>query len=213
MSVLIVIQARMGSTRLPGKVLLRLRGKTVIEHVLNACIDAEWTSVLAMPLSDENTVLSDEASMYYGRSVFVGDNLSQQHYMSEVNEDDVLGRIWEIAEKYNRDHVVRLTGDCPMLTNKIISDVIYQHIDNRNDFTYNSDAEQGDGIDVEVMKMSVLKECHEQATSSYDREHVTSWIRSNPKYKKLRVDVPDYPTRSINTLDDYVWVHQHWRKE
>jgi spore coat polysaccharide biosynthesis protein SpsF (cytidylyltransferase family) len=194
MSILIVIQARMGSTRLPGKVLLNLHGKPIIQHVLDAC--NLWPTMLAIPNTPMDMAILSGTTVCHAGS-----------------ENDVLDRIYSSTVGIYPDNVVRITADCPMLTRYIITDVIQQHIDNQNDFTYNSDMEQGDGIDVEVMKMSVLKECHEQANSAYDREHVTTWIRNNPKFKKQRVAVPDYPTRSINTLDDYVWVHQHWRKE
>ena len=199
MSILVVIQARMGSTRFPSKVLLHLYGKPILQHVIDACkYDDEWKYVIALP----DTVADRELAQMFLYT-----------HITSCKENDVLGRFYEVGKEYDRSIVVRLTGDCPMITGEIIEDVIEQHLASQSDFTYNSDVEQGDGIDVEVMKMSVLKECHEQATSVYDREHVTSWIRRNPRYKKLRVGVPDYPTRSINTLDDYVWVHQHWRKE
>jgi spore coat polysaccharide biosynthesis protein SpsF (cytidylyltransferase family) len=199
MSILIVIQARMGSTRYPSKVLLHLYGKPILQHVVDACkYDDEWKHVIALP----DTVADRELAQMFLYT-----------HITNCEEDDVLGRFYEVAKEYDRSIVVRLTGDCPMITGEIIEDVIEQHLASQSDFTYNSDLLQGDGIDVEVMKLSVLKECHEKAKDPKDREHVTTWIRRNPKYMKLRVDVPDYPTRSINTLDDYVWVHQHWRKE
>jgi spore coat polysaccharide biosynthesis protein SpsF (cytidylyltransferase family) len=199
MSILIVIQARMGSTRLPAKVLLHLYGKPILQHVIDACqYDDEWKHIVALP----DTAADRELAQMFLCT-----------HVSSCEDKDVLGRYCEVAKEYDRSTVVRLTADCPMLTGEIIEDVIEQHMASQSDFTYNSDSEQGDGIDVEAMKLSVLKECCEQAISIYDREHVTSWIRNNPKFKKLKVSVPDYPTRSINTLDDYVWVHQHWRKE
>ena len=194
MSILIIIQARMGSTRLPGKVLLNLHGKPIIQHVLDAC--NLWPTMLAIPNTPMDMAILSGITVCHAGS-----------------ENDVLDRIYSSTIGIYPDHVVRITADCPMLNHDIISDVIQQHIDNRNDFTYNSDAEQGDGVDVEVMQIDCLRRCFEETKDPYDREHVTSWIRKQPEFRKQRVVVPNYPTRSINTLDDYVWVHQHWRKE
>lgn len=211
MSTLTIIQVRMNSSRLPGKALLRLYGLPIIQHVMHATMNQDWKVCLLVPQGDANDAMLSELPLH--QRYPTGEKVWSVYRFNPGEYNDVLTGVYDAACQFGPDNVIRLTGDCPMLSPDIIKNVISLHEQEGNDFTFNSDSAQGDGIDVEVMKMRVLRDCHLKASSKYDREHVTPWIRLNNDYKKGRSVVPTYPTRSINTLDDWVWVHQHWKKE
>lgn len=180
MKVVGIIQARMGSTRLPGKVMMPICGKSLfrllVERVkLSNLIDELW---LATSVSAADDVLVKEASCIDNLLIYRG------------NEMDVLSRYADIAHHSKADYVVRLTGDCPLLDPGIIDSVIRFMLDKSGQFDYVSNALRPtypDGLDVEIFKVSALLEANKLAFSPLDREHVTPLIHcyhsnlANPK--------------------------------
>lgn len=175
MNVLCIVQARIGSTRLPGKILLSLEGKTVLEHVINRVKASNKISdvVLATTISkDDVEVVRFVSSL--GIRVFAG------------SENDVLDRFYQAAKLLNPDHVVRITSDCPMIDPELIDKVIVNHSKTNADYTSNTIVETyPDGEDVEVIKFSALKRAHQEAELESEREHVTPYVRKHPEIFKL----------------------------
>lgn len=173
-----IIQARMGSTRLPGKVMLDLCGHPVIAHVVNRLNESNFIDkiIIATSLDSNNQPIIDfckETNIDY----FVG------------SEDDVLDRYYQTAinNKINDDDIIiRITSDCPLIDPFVVDKVIEEHISNKNDYTTNViECTYPDGLDCEVFNFNVLKEAWINANLSSQREHVTLYIRDNPDKFKL----------------------------
>ncbi|MBU0686375.1 MAG: glycosyltransferase family protein [Candidatus Margulisbacteria bacterium] len=173
-----LIQARIGSTRLPRKILLDLEGKTVLARVIERVKASKHIDevIIATTINKEDlTIVALCAGL--GIRVFCG------------SENDVLDRFYQAARLFNIDHIVRVTSDCPLVDPKIIDKVISLHLSEQSDYTTNTLKETyPDGQDVEIFTFEALKKAWLQATLASEREHLTSYIRKNPeifKHKNL----------------------------
>ncbi len=100
--------------------------------------------------------------------------------------DDVLDRFYNAAKPYNPEHVVRLTGDCPLSDPEIIDTCILEHIEKGNDYTSNiHPSTYPDGLDVEVFKFRTLKAVWQDADTAAEREHVTLFIYQHPEWFQI----------------------------
>lgn len=166
-----IVQARMTSTRLKGKVMMLIEGKPVIWHVINRLKMSENLDdiILAIPESEESDVLvsfSEDNKLKYIRG----------------SEDDVLDRYYKAAKKFNVDIILRATGDCPLLDPKVIDDVIEKHLKTNADYTANNFERSFPlGLDVEVFNFSSLERSKKEATTDFEKEHVVPYMNKNPK--------------------------------
>ena len=167
MTTAIIVQARMGSSRLPGKVMLDLAGKPVLQHVLERCrrIASADVVVCAMPDEEASQALADIARMT-GAECFFG------------SEFDVLSRYAGAARQVAADTVMRVTSDCPLIDANICERVLQLRRDDDLDYAANNMPPSfPHGLDCEAMSYAALDEADRRATDSYDREHVTPWLR------------------------------------
>jgi spore coat polysaccharide biosynthesis protein SpsF len=168
MKVVAILQARMGSTRLPGKVLMSAAGKPLIVHMLERVrraqtLDDLWLATSTEPANDPLAKVVEEM----GVSVFRG------------SEDDVLSRFVEIAQRTDADWIVRLTGDCPVHDPEIIDAVVHCALDAEGGLDYVSNSLHPtfpDGLDVEVFTRAALNQAAQEASTALQREHVTPFI-------------------------------------
>ena len=176
MKVVAIVQARMGSTRLPVKVLMDILGKPMLWHMLSRLrlstkID---NIVLAIPDSRQNDQLEDLAK-----------GLNLHHFRG--SEDDVLSRYYGAATKFEADVIVRLTSDCPLIDPKVTDTVIEEHLNSDADYTSNIMKRTFPrGLDTEVFNFETLKRAYREAKQDYEREHVTPYIHQHPDSFKLR---------------------------
>jgi spore coat polysaccharide biosynthesis protein SpsF (cytidylyltransferase family) len=170
--VLAIIQARMGSSRLPGKMLMPIvNGKGPLELMAERVMKAENIGMLGIATTDsEKDDKLAELCDKLGLPVFRG------------SEEDVLDRFYKAALSFgDYKTVVRLTGDCPLHDPAVIDEVIEFY--NNSDCVYASNINPPtypDGLDAEVVSMDALKQSWEQANLMSEREHVTLNIRNNP---------------------------------
>lgn len=165
----IIIQARMTSTRLPGKVLADLEGRPLLARQierLRRCREAdEIVIATTVNASDDSVVaLADECGLRSYRG----------------SENDVLSRYVEAARECRADAVVRITSDCPLIDAAVTDKVIgaLTSGSDRCDYACNIlERTYPRGLDVEALTMEALERCHREATTAEDREHVTSYIR------------------------------------
>lgn len=168
-----IVQARMTSTRLPGKVLADIGGKPALQRMVERLapsrhIDRLVVATTALPSDDPVVALCARL----GVGCFRGD------------EQDVLGRYVAAARAFDADPVVRLTADCPMHDPEVVDAAIalflqggFDHVSNAVRRTY------PDGLDVEVMSRAALEKAGREAAHPFLREHVTTYIRgSKPEY-------------------------------
>ena len=167
-----IIQARMGSNRLPGKVMMNLIDKPVIDHVYSRVKISKNIKevIIATSINSEN----NELIKYL-------DIKGYKYYRGA--ENDVLSRFTEIIgySKLNlEDSIVRITADCPLIDYEIIDSVIEKHLDKNVDYTSNTiERTFPDGLDCEVIKVKTLKSLEYFSLNESHKEHVTSYITEN----------------------------------
>ena len=160
-----VVQARVDSVRFPRKVVAPILGKPAILHLLDRLSRARFVDqiVLAVPDTPPNEELAA-----IGRAMGV--------WVSAGSEGDVLRRFAQVLDDFDFCWVARITGDCPLVEPTLVDRAISEAKNRRLDFVETDDS-FGDGFDVEVFSAQLLKLADSQASSPYDREHVTPYIK------------------------------------
>jgi spore coat polysaccharide biosynthesis protein SpsF len=175
MRVVAIIQARMGSTRLPGKVLKDLGGETVLARVVNrtrraTLLDQVVVATSVLP-ADDAIARECEALKV---ACFRGD------------EADVLDRYYRAAQQFVADAIVRITADCPLIDPELIDAAIRSRLDQKADYASNSLVRTYPrGLDVEVITADALARAWSAAKESYQRAHVTPYLYQNPELFKV----------------------------
>lgn len=181
MKVLGVLQARVSSTRLPGKVLRPLLGRPMIARQIERLHRARTLDALVLATSTDP---SDDALARWAEDAGVP--------VHRGSLDDVLDRFVSAARPYAPQHVARLTGDCPLADPAVIDAVVARHLRCGADYTSNTiEPTWPDGLDVEVMTMAALEIAAREATAPYQREHVTQFIVRQPgrfRLESVRAD-------------------------
>ena len=176
MKIVAIVQARMGSTRLPGKVLKKIVGIPALEILLARLSRSELISEICVATSHntENDQLCN-AIEEIGYRVIRG------------SETDVLQRFWDAAAATSADIIVRITGDCPMIDPSLVDEAVQIFLNSDADYVSNVDPPTfPDGLDIEVFSMQALSIARLSATSDYDREHVTPFIL-NGNFKRINL--------------------------
>ncbi len=173
-----IIQARMGSTRLPGKVMEPILGIPMIGHVVErtAHIGGVDAVVVATSNSERERPLVEYVQAHRQARLFRGP------------EQDVLARYVQAAHAFGAQAVVRITGDCPLLSPRVSSRVVHTFFDSqpRCDYVTNTlTRTYPRGLDTAVMSLQALLRAHREANSGPQREHVTPYIWSNPRKFRL----------------------------
>lgn len=200
MNVVGIIQARMGSTRLPGKVLKDIGGETMLVRVARRARRAALLNqvVVATTVRRLDDAIVDEC----GRQdipVFRGD------------EQDVLDRYYRAAETHGAEAVVRITSDCPFIDPGIIDRVIFPFLDEGPDYAGNVIMRTYPrGLDISVMTMAALRRAWLEADEPYQREHVTPYIYQSPDLFKLlsvtgKIDYSNFRW-TVDTAEDLEFV-------
>ncbi|OGT32153.1 MAG: hypothetical protein A3E87_05025 [Gammaproteobacteria bacterium RIFCSPHIGHO2_12_FULL_35_23] len=164
--ILCVLQARMSSTRLPSKVLKKILNTPMLALQIERIKRSKYIDQLVVATSEQPEDLAIcKLCKEVGVDFFQG------------SLQDVLSRYYQVSLKYRPEHVVRLTGDCPLIDWEIIDLTIEQHLKNKNDYTANViEPTYPDGLDVEVMSFKTLQTINSKAVEAIDREHVTQYI-------------------------------------
>lgn len=170
---ILITQARTGSTRLPGKVLKEIGGRSLLQiHLdrLKKCLKVSEIIVA--------TTNKEEDSEIYNKAIEWG------FVASRGSESDVLDRFYQAVKDKKADWIVRVTSDCPLIDSSLVDKVISYVQDNDKDYGSNVLIENfPDGQDVEVFKFSALETAWKNAELLSEREHVTPYIRNNSDYK------------------------------
>jgi spore coat polysaccharide biosynthesis protein SpsF len=175
--ILAILQARMSSTRLPGKVLRPLAGAPMVLREVERVRRSRRVdrTVVATSTDRSDDVLADVLEGA-GVEVFRG------------SLDDVLTRYVDAMEAMGpAEHVLRVTGDCPLLDWAVIDGVIERHLDTGADYTANTWGRRTfpKGLDADIVKSRVLFEAAREATDPYEREHVLPFIYRRPERYRL----------------------------
>lgn len=178
MKYLAIIQARMGSSRLPNKVLKELCGKPMLQHIVERVEKSKYVNhvIVATTFKEEDKVI-EELCQRIGVDCYRG------------SENDVLDRYYQAACKYQPENVIRITADCPFIDPVIIDQLIQIHETNEYDYTSNTLVETyPDGLDTEIFKFSALVRAWEEADLASEREHVTPYIKFKGQFKRYSLE-------------------------
>lgn len=196
MKTVIIVQARMTSTRLPGKVLKTVMDKPLLEYQIERLrrIKTADEIVIATTTNDADQPIVD-----------LCDRLSVACFRG--SEDDVLARYYGAAIAHHADVVVRITADCPVIDPAVCDEVINYFLKHYNEYDYVRLEKCPRGLDTEVVSLKVLAECFKEATEQADREHVTPFIYSSHS-ERYRIKYMDFPEDlsqhrwTVDTLED-----------
>jgi len=170
--VVILVQARMGSTRLPGKVLKEVMDKPLLQYLIERLRMVELADeiVIATTTNPEDSKIVDfchreKIPLFRGES------------------EDVLDRFYNAAKAFKADAIVRITADCPLIDPKLITQVIQYYLDHYPEYDYVSNSHIRSfpiGMDAEIFSMKALEEAFHESSLPEEREHVTPFIYRRP---------------------------------
>jgi len=211
---IVIIQARMGSTRLPGKVLKPLGNTVVLDYVVGRSRAIEGVSevIVATSSLEQDQAIVDWC-VEHGVPYFCG------------SEDDVLDRYYQCAQLYQPDYVIRVTADCPFVDYETASAMVAVLDDKRIDHSYEGDSEANSkengvvvrleaglprGLPVELLSFAALQYIHQHGKEAYHREHVTYYAYEFPAqflFHPIAIDQskrhPDLRI-TLDTYEDYL---------
>jgi len=205
-----IIQARMGSSRLPKKVMMELCGMPVLWHVIDrlkhaTCIDM----ILVATTKDASDDCVEEQCRSWGVLVYRGP------------VDDVLARYNGAVQSLLSSHksvdtIVRITADCPLLDPVVVDSIVNEMISGQYDYVSNIDPPTyPDGLDVEVFSRAALDEAFSSAFLPSEREHVTPYIRNNPRFRKFNyLHAPDLSKirLTLDTEKDFLLIRRIYQE-
>ncbi len=200
MTTCIIVQARMGSSRLPGKVLRPILGRPMLDHQLDRLAHVRGVDriVVATTRFEEDHAIAEcvvsrpDINLYRGEA------------------EDVLDRYYRAAVRYNASVIVRITADCPLIEPSVIERCLALYREHRGEVDYVSNCRIRTfprGLDTEVFGFHTLLTAHEQALDPSEREHVTPYIRRRPEDFRLLdlIDDEDHSALrwTVDTREDF----------
>ena len=193
MTLAVIVQARFGSTRLPGKILNPLGSKSALIRVLDRCeqISGVDKVICAIPDTDADDAIAEEAM----RNGFL---------VTRGSESDVLSRYAKAARDHGVDHVMRVTSDCPFIDPVICGEVIRLLKKSHSDYaTNNMPPLFPHGLDCEVFPSVLLFQADRLASEPYEREHVSPWIRQHAHLQHANLRGPGQGFERLRWTLDY----------
>lgn len=190
--VVAIVQARMGSTRLPGKVLKKSAGETMISILLmrlSRC--REVRQIMVATSTDEKNLPLVEHVKSLGYEVVQG------------SENDVLDRYYHAASHASADIVVRITGDCPLIDPEVVDSVVRHLKETSADYSHNGGpTSYPDGLDTEAFTFSALKRAWLEAKDCFSREHVTPYLYKSGKFRVTGLPYHEDFSKERWTIDE-----------
>lgn len=192
--VCVIIQARMSSTRLPGKVLLDINGRPMLSYMIERVKASKRINKIIIATSTDSS--DDKIEEFCN---------SESILCYRGNLLDVLDRYYEAALKVSCDVFVRLTADCPLIDPNIIDNVVYAFENGKYDYVANTCPPTGtfpDGMDVEVFSFRALEKAWKESIKPSEREHVTFYFWKNPDiFSTFRYDLNEDMSKYRLTVD------------
>jgi spore coat polysaccharide biosynthesis protein SpsF len=191
----IILQVRIGSTRLPGKLLLPLGEKSIFEHVLIRLLRARIPSSLIVATTADTAPRIEKIADSYGVSIHIG------------SEEDVLLRFVEARRHFQIGTVVRATGDNPLVCIPYIDRAVSLHREQGSDLTMFPLLPYGTGV--EVIRGRTLEEMHERTSDPFEREHITQYLYNHESEYRIVRGIPEADLQkphvrlTVDTEEDY----------
>jgi len=197
-----IVQARLGSSRLPGKVLMEIDGKNSILYYvikqLQQCTLLNEIIIATSILKEDDKIAEFVKKM--GIPCFRG------------NSHDVLDRYYQCAKKFNLANIVRITADCPLIDPTLVDQVIEEFFSNHCDYATNSLPKTfPQGTETEIFSFKALERSWKNAKKPSEREHVTPYIKNNKIFKKVIIksskDLSDFRW-TVDRIEDLIFVRE-----
>lgn len=202
MKIVVIIQARMGSTRLPGKMMKKIDETPMVQFVVQSVKKAKkvheiWLATTINPEDDVLATWAEENSVLWYRG----------------SSDDVLDRYYQAAKLAEADIIVRVTGDCPLADPAVIDGVVEEFLKGGADYVSNTQPPTfPDGLDVEVCSFDSIEKAWKEATLSSEREHVMPYIWKHPELFRIKnvTHTPDWSNYrlTLDTEEDFVLIEK-----
>ena len=215
--IVIIIQARVGSTRLPGKVLKKILGKEILLHIVDRASKSKADKIVVATSDDKSNDPIRELCK----------RINVDCFSQSGDENNVLKRFYNAAKKYKADIIIRITGDCPLIDPEVINKLIDMFNSSSWDFVGVAAGEgvsnpdfKGNkypqGLDAEIFPFKVLEKAYTQAVLKYDLEHVTPFIWKRPNIFKIGsltglIDYSDIKL-VVDTQEDFNFVEDIFTK-
>lgn len=199
MKYLALIQARCGSTRLYNKVMKNIAGKTDLQWVIERVKRSQMIDEIMVVTSiDKNNLSLIRLCTELETRVFVG------------SEDDVLDRYYQAAKLLQPEYVIRITADCPLFDWRYL-DMAIEQLEDTADYLAELSESFPDGLDIEIIKFTVLERVWQEAKLCSEREHVTLYIRNHAEQFKLqdfRCPIPGIGNKrwTLDEDEDYIFI-------
>ena len=202
MKVVCLVQARVGSTRLPGKILKEICGKTILHHEidrLKKCKEIDEIVIATTDKEDDDKIVNEAKK------------LSVKYFRG--SENDVLSRFYYSAKENNADIIVRVTSDCPCIDFEILDKMLIyfkdKYKEKQVDYLSNTiNRTYPRGYDIEIFTFSALEKSYINAKKEYEREHVTPYIydKTNNFLKLSFENKDDYSEYrvTLDTIEDFI---------
>ena len=172
----IILQARLGSKRLPGKVLKKINGKTILEYTIKR---------LKKTKLSKNIIVATTKREEDQKIIKVAKKTNCYTFRGSTN--NVLNRYYEAALYYNVKNIVRICSDSPLIDPKIINEIYFFYLKNNYDYVSNKIfPTYPAGMGVEILNFQSLKKANKLTKNSYEKEHVTAYIYKRPKKFKIK---------------------------
>lgn len=201
----IIIQARIGSTRLPGKVLADIEGKSMLWHTCSRLKLSKYSPeiIIATTNSEEDKKILKLAGI-----------LNLKSYSGSV--DDVLDRYYQTALTFRVKIIARITADCPLIDPNVFDKVLETFLEGNYDYISNTIPPTfPDGLDVEVFTFEVLEKAWKEAKLNSEREHVTTYIWKHPEVFTIAYVLNDkdisYMRWTVDEEDDLQFVREIYK--
>lgn len=173
----IIVQARMGSSRLPGKVLREINGRPILALMIDRLKQCNFKPIIVIATSNKE---SDKAIINLAKSE------GANGFAAPCDENDVLTRYILAAQKFEIKNIIRVTADCPLIDPRIIESLVKKFIAERPDYlTVGLKRTFPHGVDVEIFTLDALERSSTLSNQLKEREHVVIPMRNNPQLFKI----------------------------
>ncbi len=191
-----IIEARMGSKRLPGKVLMKILNKPILLHIYERLSKSVYIDDIIIATTNQS---QDLQIVNYAKK-------NKISYFSGY-EDDLVGRVYECAMANKSDIIVEICGDCPLIDYRFVDDCIAEYLNSDYDIVTNAISKTfPNGLETNIFSTKLLSDINKKKLSKKYREHLCAYILNNPKIFKIKSisaeDKYSYPNIKL-TLDTY----------
>ena len=199
----VIIQARINSSRLPGKVMKTIDTKPMLSHVLNQVNNSKNVDIVILATSDQS---DDDVIEEFCKN--------QNQICFRGSKNDLLDRYYKCAKQFNLDIIVRITSDCPLIDPELIDKMISHFMKNDNDYYSNnfekingnwenSKCNFPQGMTVEICTFSTLERAWKSASSLSEREHVFPYVQFHPELFNLKNEIFHHDLSYIRCTVDH----------